>query len=275
MFKKGDAPHINNFELGQHGRYRTNVWNYPGVNTFKGKGYELLALHPTVKPVGLIADAIRDCSHRRGLVLDPFLGSGTLLIAAERTGEGPGDRARSAIRRRRGAALAASHGGFCCSGRHGTDLGSAPSGAHGARSRARRGRTMTYEIGYRRPPPSGRFKTGTSGNPRGRPKGSSNFVTLIEHELAESVVVTENGKKKKVSRMQAIVMRMVAGALQGDQKALLTLVEILRRTGKFEQVNPADLLPHNYEAILESYVESRRRASVKVSGRTRSTGDES
>lgn len=85
-FKKGDAPHINNFELGQHGRYRTNVWNYSGVNTFKGKGYELLALHPTVKPVSLIADAIRDCSHRKGQILDPFAGSGTVLIAAERTG---------------------------------------------------------------------------------------------------------------------------------------------------------------------------------------------
>jgi DNA modification methylase len=86
VFKKGDEPHINNFELGQHGRYRTNVWNYPGVNTFKGKGYELLALHPTVKPVSMIADAIRDCSHRKGIVLDPFAGSGTILIAAERTG---------------------------------------------------------------------------------------------------------------------------------------------------------------------------------------------
>jgi len=85
-FKKGETPHINNFELGQHGRYRTNVWNYPGVNTLKGKGYELLAMHPTVKPVAMIADAIRDCSHRNGIVLDPFCGSGTILIAAERTG---------------------------------------------------------------------------------------------------------------------------------------------------------------------------------------------
>lgn len=86
IFKKGEAPHINNFELGQYGRYRTNVWNYPGVNSFKGKGYELLKLHPTVKPVGMIADAIRDCSDRKGIVLDPFAGSGTILMAAERTG---------------------------------------------------------------------------------------------------------------------------------------------------------------------------------------------
>lgn len=86
VFRKGDKPHINNFELGQHGRYRTNVWNYPGVNTFTGKGYELLAMHPTVKPVSMIADAMRDCSHRKGIVLDPFAGSGTVLIAAERAG---------------------------------------------------------------------------------------------------------------------------------------------------------------------------------------------
>lgn len=85
VFKKGKAKHINNFGLGQHGRYRTNIWNYPGVNTFGG-GHDLLKLHPTVKPVSMVADALRDCSHRNGLVLDPFAGSGTILIAAERTG---------------------------------------------------------------------------------------------------------------------------------------------------------------------------------------------
>ena len=86
VFKNGSAPHINNFELGQHGRYRTNVWSYPGVNTFAGNGFEQLAMHPTVKPVSLVADAIRDCSHRKGLILDPFAGSGTALISCERTG---------------------------------------------------------------------------------------------------------------------------------------------------------------------------------------------
>lgn len=87
VFKNGDkTPHINNFQLGQHGRYRTNVWNYPGVNSRGAKGLELLKMHPTVKPVSLIADAIRDCSRRGGIVLDPFAGSGTILIAAERAG---------------------------------------------------------------------------------------------------------------------------------------------------------------------------------------------
>ena len=86
VMKNGTAPHCNNFELGQHGRYRTNVWSYPGVNTLKAGRQEELAMHPTVKPVALVADAILDCSNRGGLVLDAFCGSGTTLIAAEKTG---------------------------------------------------------------------------------------------------------------------------------------------------------------------------------------------
>ena len=86
VWKSGTATHTNNFELGQHGRHRTNVWDYPGVNTMRPGRLEELAMHPTVKPVALVADAIKDCSPRGGLVLDPFCGSGTILIAAERTG---------------------------------------------------------------------------------------------------------------------------------------------------------------------------------------------
>jgi DNA modification methylase len=85
VFKSGSAPHVNNIELGKHGRYRTNIWNYAGVNSFGGDRADL-SLHPTVKPVAMVADAIRDCSHRKGIVLDAFIGSGTTLIAAERTG---------------------------------------------------------------------------------------------------------------------------------------------------------------------------------------------
>jgi DNA modification methylase len=85
VFKSGTAPHINNIELGKHGRYRTNVWSYAGVNSF-GEDRSDLTLHPTVKPVAMVADAIRDCSHRRGIVLDAFVGSGTTLIAAEKSG---------------------------------------------------------------------------------------------------------------------------------------------------------------------------------------------
>jgi DNA modification methylase len=84
-FKKGTAAHINNFEFGQHGRYRTNVWDYAGVNSLKAGRAEELAMHPTVKPVAMVADAIRDCSKRGGIVLDAFSGSGTTIMAAEQT----------------------------------------------------------------------------------------------------------------------------------------------------------------------------------------------
>ena len=88
VFKSGSAPHINNVELGRHGRYRTNVWEYPGINTMRRGSEEgdLLALHPTVKPIRLVADAILDCSDRGDIVLDAFLGSGTTLMAAHRVG---------------------------------------------------------------------------------------------------------------------------------------------------------------------------------------------
>jgi DNA modification methylase len=85
-FKNGTAPHINSFELGQHGRYRTNVWQYKGVNTLRVGRMDELALHPTVKPVQLIADAVKDVSQRGGIVLDLFGGSGSTLIAAHKTG---------------------------------------------------------------------------------------------------------------------------------------------------------------------------------------------
>lgn len=85
-FKNGTAPHLNSFELGQHGRYRTNVWEYKGVNTLRAGRMEELALHPTVKPVAMIADAIKDVSKRNDVVLDPFGGSGSTLIASHKTG---------------------------------------------------------------------------------------------------------------------------------------------------------------------------------------------
>jgi DNA modification methylase len=86
VFRNGNQPHINNIELGRHGRSRSNVWDYAGVNTFKTGRADELKMHPTVKPVGLVADAIKDCSSRGGIVLDPFCGSGTILVASEKTG---------------------------------------------------------------------------------------------------------------------------------------------------------------------------------------------
>jgi DNA modification methylase len=88
VFRKGKGPHRNNIQLGKFGRNRTNVWQYPGINTLSKQSEEgnLLTLHPTVKPVAMVADAILDCSARGEIVLDAFLGSGTTLMAAERVG---------------------------------------------------------------------------------------------------------------------------------------------------------------------------------------------
>ena len=88
VFRNGEGKHRNNVQLGKYGRNRTNVWEYPSISSVSKSGEEgnLLALHPTVKPVRLVADALLDCSARGDLVLDAFLGSGSTLIAAERTG---------------------------------------------------------------------------------------------------------------------------------------------------------------------------------------------
>jgi len=86
VYKNGNEPHINNVELGKHGRNRTNLWTYAGANSFGASRDEELAMHPTVKPVELVADAIKDASNRGDLVLDAFGGSGTTLVAAHRAG---------------------------------------------------------------------------------------------------------------------------------------------------------------------------------------------
>ncbi|WP_236643637.1 site-specific DNA-methyltransferase [Flavisphingopyxis soli] len=86
VFKQGTAEHTNSFGLGQTGRYRTNVWDYAGISSIGAGRSDELAMHPTVKPVAMIADALRDCSRRGEVVLDAFGGSGSTLIAAEKTG---------------------------------------------------------------------------------------------------------------------------------------------------------------------------------------------
>jgi DNA modification methylase len=87
VFKNGQASHLNNVQLGRFGRNRSNVWNYPGANSFsRKKGSPRLDLHPTAKPIALVADAILDCTECGDIVLDAFVGSGTSILAAERTG---------------------------------------------------------------------------------------------------------------------------------------------------------------------------------------------
>jgi DNA modification methylase len=86
VFRVGAAPHLNTIELGRHGRSRSNVWHYAGANTFRAGRMNDLRAHPTVKPVAMIADAMKDCTRRNEIVLDTFCGSGATLLAAERVG---------------------------------------------------------------------------------------------------------------------------------------------------------------------------------------------
>jgi DNA modification methylase len=86
LFKKGKGSHINNVELGKNGRWRSNLWTYPGASSMGSEARQGLQHHPTVKPVAMLEDALLDMTERGDIVLDPFLGSGSTLISAERTG---------------------------------------------------------------------------------------------------------------------------------------------------------------------------------------------
>ena len=117
---------------------------------------------------------------------------------------------------------------------------------------------MAYDVGYKKPPKKGQFKKGQSGNPHGRPKGSKNFVTILTKELNQKVTVNENGRQKKISRMEAMVKRLVSEALQGERRSLITLIDIMRKTGQMDEVEVQGLIPDNYESILDSFVERRQ-----------------
>ncbi len=86
LFKKGSAPHVNNVELGKRGRWRSNLWTYAGASSLGSDARRGLQDHPTVKPTAMLEDALIDLTNRGEIVLDPFLGSGSTLIACEKTG---------------------------------------------------------------------------------------------------------------------------------------------------------------------------------------------
>ena len=86
LFKAGSAPHVNNVELGKRGRWRSNIWTYPGASSMGSDARRGLKDHPTVKPTAMLEDALIDLTNRGDIVIDPFLGSGSTLIAAEATG---------------------------------------------------------------------------------------------------------------------------------------------------------------------------------------------
>ena len=160
------------------------------MNSFGAGRDELLAAHPTVKPVSLIADAILDVSPRNGVILDGFLGSGTTIIAAEQTG-----------------------------------------------------------------PTSGQFKKGTSGNPKGRPKGTRNLATDLKEELSMNIVTREGDRVKKLSKQRILVKTLTNKALKGDPRAIGTLIKLIERLlGDAERENEDLPLSHDDEAILAEFL---------------------
>lgn len=125
----------------------------------------------------------------------------------------------------------------------------------------------SYEIGYRRPPKNGQFKKGQSGNPKGRPKGSKNFITLLEQELDQKITVNENGRKKEITRMQAMVKRLVADSLQGNLRTTIAMVGLLQRHGKLDEADAGEMLPGDYSAILDTFMAKREKARSKKSAK--------
>ena len=266
VFKHGTAAHINNVDLGRHGRNRTNVWDYAGINSLRPDRIDELRLHPTVKPVAMVADAILDCSRRNGIVLDPFGGSGTTLLAAERTGrracvmELEPRYVDVAVRRwqattgetRPSFPDRRNPGGRCREARGPNLTPSRP-----LVMTRRKNMAKTYDVGYAKPPKSTRFQKGRSGNPRGRPKGTRNLKTDLAEELAETVLLTEGGKTRKVSKQRAMLKATVNKAIRGDTRAHALLLTLRERYLDGETEEPRTLHPDDRE-ILELYIASRQ-----------------
>lgn len=118
---------------------------------------------------------------------------------------------------------------------------------------------MSYEIGYRRPPKQTQFSKGASGNPAGRPKGSRNFATLLAQELNQKVVITENGRKRSMTRLQALAKKIVNSGLVGDGKALKLLLDAMRAAGHINPNEAESLLPDNHEEILREFLAKHSR----------------
>ena len=226
VFKSGTGQHTNNTELDK-GRNRTNVWRYDSASTRGRKGKNLLKLDPAAKPVQLVMDALVDCSNRGEVVLDSFLGNGTTLLAAERTGricrgmELDPLNIDKAIRRWQnltgGDAVRLSDGALFreidAEKEQGDDSDSKKS----------------YEVGYRKPPVATRFQKGRSGNPSGRPKKLAQPLDpgmVLQSIDNEEIVVIDNGKRKRMRKAEIGFRQLFTKATRGDLTAARLIVRM-------------------------------------------------
>jgi hypothetical protein len=259
VWKHGSAPHINNFELGQHGRTRSNVWDYDGVNTLRPGRLDELAMHPTVKPVALVVDAIRDCSKHGGIVLDPFCGSGTVLIAWP-----PGRDLRRHLRHAPGQRhLGRQRGRGCLNGQSGDADPSSENTSAGAGTasglvpavsrRDRIGvsvmcsdsvdpkaptsgseseppRVPDYDVGHGRPPRHSRWAKGQSGNPKGRAKEEAiDLLASFKGMLDEAMTNRSDGRV--MSKRELMVRALFQQAMQGNQRAFGRFLKLAKKAG--------------------------------------------
>jgi|GEM_PF-83697 len=252
VFKSGKGKHRNNIQLGQFGRYRTNVWQYPRVNSVSNKGEEgnLIELHPTIKPVAMVTEAILDVTARGEIVLDAFVGSGTTLMAAERAG-------------RVGTGLSSIQSMWTWPSvagkpipvkRRSTRQPDVPSMKRRRCGMAKEGKDKQageYPVGYRKPPAHSRFEKGVSGNPSGRPKGTLNLPSVLQKTLRERVVINENGRRTIITKLEAFVKQLVNKAASGDLRAVSQLVGI---TLTVEQSAAEEMPPNEVLNALDTKV---------------------
>ena len=251
VYRNGKGRHVNNVALGRFGRHRSNVWDYPGQNIFNGTAKSKLKLHPTAKPVALVADA------DPGRVAPGRGHSGSFRrrrfnadCGREDRPQSPTDRTRAALRRRDGQTVGGADGrARRTESVRGIGarriLSRRQARAHRCRRKVRpakatpfrrwaRRRDMTdtsggdKTVGYKRPPQHTRFQPGVSGNPRGRQKGVRNFAADVKRTLEIPVTLSENGKSKRVSTQEALILRLREKALKGDARALETLLSLAR-----------------------------------------------
>ena len=266
VFKVGKGAHINNVALGRYGRHRTNVWDYVSQNALSGTAKGKLALHPTVKPVAMIADAIRDCSNRGGLILDPFGGAGTTLIAAERTGR----RARVIelnpifvdVSIERWQRLTGGTARHAESGQPFVRVWQRPGGRYvEGEDRCPGVKPLRRPATARRATRSGmasprrhsQYRPGQSGYPAGRRKGVRNLKTDVKRTLTMPVKVKEGGRTRTRSTQEAALMVLREKALNGNTRALERLLELALRFNN-DEAGQAQQLPADDQAILAAYV---------------------